>query len=107
MVGVLIDIAMEETRNDDVLKWYESSRRRRGRWGNRNAQVAEAVQRTRPDAALTIWGREVEALSPPVKPVAYQQAAPYLKKKRKVYKRLGRFQEWLDTIQRLRGSRQT
>ncbi len=92
---VLIAIAIQEKRNDDVLRWYERAGNRGGYWpAPRGETVAEAVQETHPDEALAIWLRMAQALIAQTKPAAYQMAGMSLTKMRAVYQRTGRLPEW-------------
>jgi len=89
----LIDIAIDEKRPDDVLKWY-----RQQRWSSHyhhtDDKVADAIKRQHPDESLAIWKRVAEWEIDRVKPAAYRVAAPYLKKIRALYKKLKRSDEW-------------
>jgi uncharacterized Zn finger protein len=91
----LIAIAIEERRNDDVLKWYDHENRGSSYGGDYHGDtVASAVQETHPEAALRIWRRLAEAQIAVTKPAAYQTAGCYLEKMRAVYRRAGRIEEW-------------
>jgi uncharacterized Zn finger protein len=98
----LIDIAIEEKRNDDVLKWYASSRKLRHGGHGKAIPVAEAVKETHPETAVTIWKEVVAGFIAQTQPAAYQKAKPYLKKMRALYKRIDETQEWEDYISDLR-----
>jgi len=100
--GALIDIAIQEKRNDDVLRWYdlESSRQRFG--GGSGEAVADAVQDTHPDAALAIWKRLATAQIALTNPAAYQVAGGFLTKMRTVYQRTSRLEEWQRLLTELR-----
>jgi len=89
----LIDIAIDEKRPDEVLKWY-----RQQRWSSHyhhtDDKVADAIKRQYPEETLAIWKRVAEWEIDRVKPAAYQVAAPYLKKMRALYRKLKRGDEW-------------
>jgi len=89
----LINIAIYEKRPDDVLKWYHLSNKSH-MYHYENDLVAEAVKQTHPDEALAIWKRSAEWEISRVKPSAYKEAAPYLKKIRTLYRKQKRTDEW-------------
>ena len=99
----LIAVAMQEKRNDDVLRWYHHGSKRAG-WGmgHLGDAVAAAVQETHPDEALAIWKSMAVSQIAVTKPSAYQSAGMYLGKMRAVYERLNRRSEWDDLLARLR-----
>jgi len=89
----LIDIAIDEKRPDEVLKWYRQKRRSNLYHGT-DDKVADAIKTKHPNEALTIWKRVAEWEIDRVKPKAYQAAVPYLKKMRALYQKLKRVDEW-------------
>lgn len=89
----LIDIAIDEKRPDDVLKWYRS-KKCSSHYHHTDDKVADAIKIRYPDEALAIWKSVAEWEIDRVKPAAYQVAAPYLKKMRALYKKLKRNDEW-------------
>ena len=92
---VLVAIAIQEKRNDDVLLWYERAGKGGGYWQDHQGEtVAEAVQETHPDEALAIWLRLARAQIALTKPAAYQMAGMSLAKMKTVYERTGRLPEW-------------
>jgi uncharacterized Zn finger protein len=105
MADVLIDIAIEEKRPDDVLKWYDHSRsKRRIFWGGdgyQEDQVAEAVADHYPDRALAIWKNLAEKQIALTQPKAYETAAVYLRKVHKFLKKMERENEWKDYLLKL------
>jgi uncharacterized Zn finger protein len=98
MTDMLIDIAIEERRPDDVLKWYDQQKlKKQGFWGwdsYREDQIAEAVADHYPDRALAIWKNVAEKQIAITQPKAYEAAAGYLRKVRALLKRLQRESEW-------------
>ncbi len=93
--AVLIAIAIQEKRNDDVLLWYERAGKRGGYWQDHQGEtVAEAVQKTHPAEALAIWLRLAQAQIALTNPAAYQMAGVSLTKMKTVYRRTGRLSEW-------------
>jgi uncharacterized Zn finger protein len=98
MADVLIDIAIEEKRPDDVLKWYDLRRsKKQVFWGEdsyQEDQIAEAVADHYPDRALAIWKNVAEKQIALTKPKAYEAAAIYLRKVQGLLKRLERQSEW-------------
>jgi len=106
MTDVLIDIAIEEKRPDDVLKWYGLGRsKKQVFWGGdsyQEDQVAEAVADHYPDRALAIWKNVAENQVALTKPKAYEAAAIYLRKVHGLLKKLKRESEWKDYLLKLR-----
>jgi uncharacterized Zn finger protein len=101
--ATLIAIAIQEKRNDDVLRWYEQAGKRGGYWQDHQGEaVAATVQETHPDAALGIWLRMAKAQIAMTKPTAYQMAGASLAKMKTVYQRIGRLPEWERLIGSLR-----
>ncbi len=98
----LIEIAIHEKRNDDVIHWYEISKK--GRFGGsyNDESVAEAIQTSHPDVSLKIWQHLAEGQINLVKPAAYRVASNYLRKMQKIYERLGRVDEWMAYLKRIR-----
>jgi uncharacterized Zn finger protein len=98
MTDVLIDIAIEEKRPNDVLKWYDLRRsKKQVFWGGdsyQEDQIAEAVVDHYPDRALAIWKNVAEKQIALTKPKAYEAAAVYLRKVHGLLKKLKREDEW-------------
>lgn len=93
-IETLIDIAIMETRLDDVVNLYQRLRKTK-RWGwETDKTVAQAVANTHPNLALTIWNDIVNNLIDQVKPKAYEEAATYLRFMKKVYARNHRLEDW-------------
>ena len=106
MTDVLIDIAIEEKRPDDVLKWYDHSRsKKRIFWGGGGYQedkIAGAVVDLYPDRAIAIWKNLAEKQIALTQPKAYETAALYLRKVHNFLKKLERENEWKDYLLQLR-----
>jgi uncharacterized Zn finger protein len=99
----LIAIAIQEKRNDDVLRWYKQKTKHGGWETDCQAEtVAEAVQQTHPDEALAIWKRRARSQIATTKPSAYEMAGAYLKKMKAVYRRTDRLAEWEQFLADLR-----
>ena len=106
MTDVLIDVAIEEKRPDDVLKWYDLNRsKKQVYWGGdsyQEDQIAEAVADHYPDRAINIWKSIAERQIALTKPKAYETAAVYLRKVHGFQKRHKREGEWKDYLLKLR-----
>lgn len=107
MIEVLIDIAIEEKRPDEVLRWYDQRKSKKQAfliWGNsyQEDQVAEAVADHYPDRALAIWKNIAEKQIALTKPKAYEEAARYLRKVNSLLKKLKREEEWRNYLLKLR-----
>jgi uncharacterized Zn finger protein len=106
MIDILIYIAIEEKRPDDVLRWYDQQRSKKqvfwGWDGYQEDQIAEAVADHYPDRALTIWMNVVEKQIALTKPKAYEVAAIYLRKVYSLLKKLKREEEWENYLLKLR-----
>jgi uncharacterized Zn finger protein len=106
MIDVLIDIAIEEKRPDEVLRWYDQRKSKKqifwGWDGYQEDQVAEAVADHYPDRALAIWKNVAEKQIALTKPKAYEAAATYLRKVHSLLKELKREGEWKDYLLQLR-----
>ena len=100
--GTLIDIAIHEKRNDDVLKWHERTPKGYGYGAGQNDdKVATAVQNTYPDVALKLWKRAAETQIAQVNPGAYQVSGGFLKKAKALCERERRMIEWRQYIAEL------
>ena len=106
MTDVLIEIAIEEKRPDDVLKWYDhkKSKKRVYWWGEgyQEDNVAQAVADHHPNRAIDIWKSIAERQIELTKPKAYEAAAVYLRKVHGLQKKLKREGEWKDYLLKLR-----
>ena len=107
MTDVLIDLAIDEKRPDDVLRWYDRQKSKKHvYWGwdtyHDEENVAEAIKDHYPDRALAIWKDLAERQIALTKPRAYEMAAVYLQKARELLKRLKKEDEWKSYLSQLR-----
>ena len=100
----LIDIAIEEKRPDDVLKWYKVQKKEYNRVSSNDDHVAEALKTTYPDTSLEIWRVLAESHIAVVKPSAYQTAAIYLRKMKNLYQTISRPMDWKQYLSQLRAT---
>lgn len=99
----LIDIAIKEKRHDDILKWYYLGRKSGGfGGGHAGEKVAQAIQVTHPDEAISIWKALATQEISHTKPSAYQTAGHYLKKMKAVYSRTNNEAAWTQHMAELR-----
>ncbi|MDD3926563.1 MAG: SWIM zinc finger family protein, partial [bacterium] len=93
---VLIEIAIAEKQPDEVLRWYDQRQPRFTYWGydNMDDKVAQAVAGAAPERAVAIWKKLAEELIAQTKVGAYETAAGYLRKVRRVLDDQGRENEW-------------
>jgi uncharacterized Zn finger protein len=99
---VLIDMAIADRRQDDVLRWYDAmsagqKHRRSMSWygsGGYGDQVAAAVAGSHPERSLTIYRQRVDDHLPHASASAYEAVAGYLRKMRPILKELHREIEW-------------
>jgi uncharacterized Zn finger protein len=106
MADVLVDIAIQEKRPDDVLKWYDLGRsKKQVFWGGdsyQEDQVAEAVADHYADRAIDIWKSIAERQIALTKPKAYETAVVYLRKVHGLLRKLRRESEWKDYLLKVR-----
>jgi len=102
--NLLIEIAILEGRNEDVVVLYQQMTKiyHRFCYAQIDLKVADFVAKSHPDIALKIWQSHVERLIAEVKPSAYQAAKPHLLHMRQVYKTTGRQKEWMAFLLELR-----
>jgi uncharacterized Zn finger protein len=101
-LNALIEIGILEKRLDDVVTLYQAQQKNL-RWGiGKGKEVAAAVAATHPDVALAIWKQLADGQIKLVKPKAYEEAAVYLRKMRKVYQQTNRLEQWQVLIRNLR-----
>ena len=101
-LDMLIGIAILERRFDDVVALYQELKKTK-RWGwETDKAVAEAVSETHPQTALDIWRAIAESLIGQVKPMAYEEAAIYLRRMCKVYQETRRASDWQNLLFELR-----
>jgi len=108
---VLLHMALDAKRPDDVLHWYDklsAGRTHKGvarprysseSWSDR---VAAAVASTHPDRALAIYQTHLQAHLPQADSRSYEAAADYLKKMRPILKSVGREDEWTQMLADIR-----
>ncbi len=94
----LIAIALFEKRVEDALHWYQKT----GNNSYHAEAIAQAVQKTNPDVSLDYWRGKVDALIAKVKPAAYREAMPYLRKIQKLMLSSGRVDDYRRYISALR-----
>jgi uncharacterized Zn finger protein len=110
LVGTLLDIAIEEKRPDEVLRWYDYSGMGRTkdfwRWSyyGEEDKVAEAIKEAYPERTIAIWKKLAENQIGQTKPKAYEQAGIYLNKLRHLYYKLGKEAEWQSDLTNLRSA---
>ena len=96
--NTLIDIALHEKRIEDALHWFQQAPHK-----NYHADtIAHLVQKSHPEISLDIWQHEIEELIAQVKPRAYQDAMPYLKKMRTLLRNIKRSDDYRHYILQLR-----
>lgn len=94
----LIAIALYDKRSEDALHWF----RKAGNKSVHDEAIAQAVQKTSPDVSLGIWRGKVEAFIAKVKPAAYRDAMPCLRKMQKLMLSSGRDDDYHRYISALR-----
>ena len=100
-LGILIDLAISEGQPTEVLHWYD--RRGQARYVQINADaVADAVAGSYPERAAAIWQELAEAYIAQTKAAAYEEAALYLRKLRRVWTAHGKAAEWRSYVEGLR-----
>jgi uncharacterized Zn finger protein len=106
MTGVLIDIAIDEKKPDEILRWYDNRQHTgRGRFfgpAHPDARVADAVKQTHPDRAIAIWKAIAEGHIAETQVKAYQAAGTYLRQVRDLMIRLRRKGKWEEYLHELR-----
>jgi uncharacterized Zn finger protein len=99
---VLIDMAIADRRQGDVLRWYDAmlaGLKQRGSlsWygsGGYGDQVAAAVTESHPERSLAIYRQRVDDHLPHASASAYESVASYLRKMRPILQSLHREVEW-------------
>jgi uncharacterized Zn finger protein len=98
---MLIELAISEGRPDEVLHWYDQ--RDLNLYTMINADiVADAVAQTYPERAAAIWQGLAEARIAQTSPAAYQEAALFLRKLRRVRGRQAKTADWREYVEQLR-----
>lgn len=104
-IETLIDIAIDEKKPDDVIRWYDQRKPRKFLWGwsgSGDDKVARAIADQYPDRAVEIWKKMAGNLIAEVKPKAYEKAAVYLGKIQRVLKKKKKNKEWQKYILEIR-----
>lgn len=107
---VLIDMAINERRPDDVLRWFDTwratSKDQRAGWnfgsGSYADKVAAAVTESHPERTLEIYRGCVDQNLVRADVSAYETVAAYLKKMRPILKSLDRDWEWNELVTGIR-----
>ena len=108
MLGVLIDIAIDEKQPDKVLRWYDQRKKPTARaydWGYgyfNEDRIAQAVVEAYPDRAIAMWKEIAETQIAQTNVQAYETAASYLRKIQAVLKKRKKEQEWKAYLATLR-----
>ena len=103
LINVLIELAVDERRPDEVLRWYDRRRIGGGIWSPINDNlVADAVADAYPDRAIAIWKKLAEDQIGLTQTRAYEVAVGFLRKMGRVMEPLGRADEWRRYIAQLR-----
>ena len=105
---VLRDLAIEEDRPDDVLRWHDrlAPGGRSGFWRSDDAdlRVARAVSLSHPERAIDIYRAAAERLIERAKPDAYVEAGRLLRHVRELLHTSKRSSEWAAVLTELRES---
>jgi uncharacterized Zn finger protein len=106
---VLLEMAIADKRQGDVLKWHDKmleSNQKAGWHGYAGEsyadQVAAAVADSHPQRALDIYRRRLDSCLPRADFSAYESSAAYLKKMRPIYRALHRDEEWQKLVAEIR-----
>ncbi|MBL8793817.1 MAG: SWIM zinc finger domain-containing protein [Planctomycetia bacterium] len=104
---LLLDLAIQEDRPDDVLRWYDRMRKERGNFGwglpySTSTRIADAVAATHPQRALDIYRQDIEGHIAQTTPSAYEAALPSLRKLRALLKQQERAAEFAAYVAKLR-----
>jgi len=101
----LIRIHLDEGEVAEAIELLEARARKQtfnSRWDRVDLDVAKAAEKSHPEAALQIYQTEVERLIDARGRGNYQTACSYLRTMRRLFKRIGRSDEWQDYIANLR-----
>ena len=102
-LGILIELAISEGQPAEVLRWYDQ--RSPARFAPINADaVADAVAGLYPERAAAIWQQLAEARIAQTKPAAYEEAALFLRKLRRVWTEHGKAAEWQSYVEGLQAT---
>ena len=99
LARVLLDVALAESRLDDVLLWYDRLRGSRSGgaffgYGDPGATVARAVERSHPERAIAIWDDLAARAIAQTNTEAYVEAARYLEYAGRIEERRGNLAVW-------------
>jgi uncharacterized Zn finger protein len=96
----LIELAISEGQPTEVLRWYD--RRSPAQYSPVDADViADAVAEAYPERAASIWQELAEERIAQTKPAAYEEAALYLRKLRRMWTEHGKAAEWRSYTEKL------
>lgn len=101
MLWVLVDIAMEEKKPEDVYRWYTMLPKRYYH-STFHDDVALAIQKKFPEQSIGIWKKLAEGAVALAKKSAYAEAGGYLRKMRKLMYAKGMEKDWLHYATSLR-----
>lgn len=107
---VLIDLAIDENRPDDVLKWYDeldaARKRQHGDWRagplDSEEAVAEAVASSHPDRAIAIYRQAADYVASKTNTRTYPEAGRLLKRAKRLLEKNGRGGEWATVVEEFR-----
>ncbi len=102
-LGLLIELAISAGRPAEVLRWYD----RRGTvWHTQinDDTVADALAQAYPERAAAIWQGLAEARIAQTSPAAYEEAALFLRKLRRVWAQRGKVVAWRGYAEQLRAA---
>ena len=106
MTHILIEIAIDEKRPDEIIRWYDSQPKKQryfAQWGaHMEDRIAHGIKDAYPDRAAAIWKGLAEKQIALTKPSAYDVAAGHLKDLRKLLVSLNRGEEWTRYLASLR-----
>jgi uncharacterized Zn finger protein len=104
MTEILIQLAIEAKKPEEVLHWYDQRRGSgvRGWSGSLDIAVAGAVQRSHPERTISIYQKQAEALIATVTPRGYQAAGRFLRRVKQMLESRGKTEQWSRYLETLR-----
>jgi uncharacterized Zn finger protein len=104
MTDVLLQLAIEEERADEIVRWYDHSRRSGspGWFAARDVEVARALEKTHPERAVAIYKKLAEAHIATVTRRGYEAAGGFLRKIKRVLRGNGGSEQWSSYLAVLR-----